>query len=144
MAGESEKPSGTPATGSGKGQTEAGGQPAPSLMGSDVAAVAMAQVEAKKEEAAAKSSKSPDRNLLPVPAETSHPPGTPASLSLPSTRQGTPGSTLGERPATKASVVVSLRNSEGVTSPSTPLPNSRAGSGDDDLAQLLNPFSPQA
>ena len=65
-------------------------------------------------------------------------------------------SLLGERLATKASVVLSLRDSEGVVSPdknarsaapptpgSTPGAASPTSAADDDLAQLLNPFSPQ-
>ena len=149
VAGESQKPS---APGSGKGQTvAASGKPASTLMGSAIAAAAMAQVEAKKADEAAggkpqPGSKSPNSGPLPVPAETGAllAPGTPASVSSPASRQSTPGSLPGERPATKASVVLSLRNSEGVASPSTPKPGSPAVTGDDDLAQLLNPFSPQA
>ena len=123
-------------------------KPQANLMGAAVAAAAMAQAEQKKkEEAASGGAKSPDK---PVPKLDV--PRTPASRgSILSSRQATPS----DRPATKASVLLSLQGSEGaLTSPNSPHPPSTAASGsgagpaaaqsgDDDLAQMMNPFSPQ-
>ncbi|KAL8569318.1 hypothetical protein ACOMHN_024266 [Nucella lapillus] len=123
-----------------KGKSSSGAGAKSALMGSTIAAAAMAQsAEAKKEAAAGVvRTKSPAQKLLPIPETTGSTPGMPLS-----SRQSTPAS----RPATKSSVLLSLQGSDGALTPSSPHPppssaTSTGGySGDDALAQLMNPHS---